>query len=240
MYTSSYILFFFVQTHNYFASSDSEVVERMQDVERLCNALSLERLQQFNEQLTPLSGREAQALVRQEIKELDEREKEKMASAASVAQSKSSQSAAASVSGSDWTMEEVQLLVKAVTLFPAGTVKRWDTIAKYVNTHSGEGSAEKTAKQVISKVKTLQKLEGEEKTAQNKMAYSRFEQQHALKEKGKGQAEAAPTERYGTHITIAIVLILCKSYVCDCSVDAPQPWTSEEQKVNVIDDHYRR
>jgi DnaJ family protein C protein 2 len=96
-------------------------------------------------------------------------------------------------------MEEVQLLVKAVTLYPAGTVKRWETIAKYVNTHSGEGSSEKTAKQVISKVKTLQKLEGEEKTTQNKMAFSRFEQQHALKEKAKGQgAEATPTKRYST------------------------------------------
>ena len=170
----------------------------MQVVERLCNALSLERLQQFNEQLAQVNPREAQALVEQEISELDRQEKEKMAAASLASRSKSSQGASASVTGSDWTMEEVQLLVKAVTLYPAGTVKRWETIAKYVNTHSGEGSSEKTAKQVISKVKTLQKLEGEEKTAQNKMAYSRFEQQHALKEKGKGQAEATPTERYGS------------------------------------------
>ena len=185
-----------MQTHNYFASSDSEVVGKMQDMERLCNALPLERLQQFNEQLTLLNPRECQALFEQEIGELDKQERDKMA-AASAAQAKSSQSAAASVTSSDWLMEEVQLLVKAVTLYPAGTVKRWEMIAKYVNTHSGEGCKEKTAKQVISKVKALQKLEGEEKTALNKMAFSRFEQQHTLKERDKGQTEATPTERYG-------------------------------------------
>ena len=194
----------------------------MQDVERLCNTLSLERLQQFNEQLARLSQKEAQTLVEQEISELDRQEREKMAAASLASQSKSSQGASssscASVTGSDWTMDEVQLLVKAVTLYPAGTVKRWETIAKYVNTHSGEGSREKSAKQVISKVKTLQKLEGEEKTTQNKMAFSRFEQQHALKEKGKGQAvvEASPTERYGTahqccsFLSRCVLLILCK------------------------------
>lgn len=175
----------------------------MQDVERLCNALSLEKLQQINEQLVGLNPRESQGLLEQEAKELDKRERDKVVASASTSTSdlpKSSQSALTSVTGSEWTMEEVQLLVKAVTLFPAGTVKRWETIAKYVNTHSVEASSEKTAKQVVSKVKALQKLEGEEKSAQNKMAFSRFEQQHTLKEKGKGQAEATPTERYGTLI----------------------------------------
>ena len=171
----------------------------MQDVERLCNALSLEKLQQINQQLVGLNPREAQALLEQEVKELDQREREKMAASASASASAQSKSAAASVTGSDWTMEEVQLLVKAVTLFPAGTVRRWETIAKHVNTHSVEASSEKTAKQVISKVKALQRLEAEEKSAQNKMAFSRFEQQHTLKEKGKGQAEATPTERYGIY-----------------------------------------
>ena len=204
----------FIQTHNYFASDDSEMVQKMQDVERLCNSLSVERLQQLNEQLAPLTQGDAQAAIEQELSELDRQEREKMAAASLASQSKASQgaSSAASVTGSDWTMEEVQLLIKAVTVYPAGTVKRWETIAKYVNAHSGEGSSEKTSKQVISKVKTLQKLEGEEKTAQNKMAFSRFEQQHALKEKGKGQgAEATPTERYSTIITInfMVVYALC-------------------------------
>lgn len=208
---------YLIQTHNYFASDDSEMVEKMQDVERLCNTLSLERLQQLNEQLAQLNQREAQALVEQEISELDRQEREKMAAASLASQSKSSQGAsAASVTGSDWMMEEIQLLVKAVTLYPAGTVKRWETIAKYVNTHSGEGSSEKTSKQVISKVKTLQKLEGEEKTAQNKMAFSRFEQQHTLKEKGKGQgAEATPTERYGTIFHDKIYALCMSDLVCN-------------------------
>lgn len=214
----------FIQTHSYFASDDSEMVQKMQDVERLCNSLSVERLQQLNEQLAPLNQGEAQAAIEQELSELDRQEREKMAAASSACQSKASHgaSSAASLTGSDWTMEEVQLLVKAVTVYPAGTVKRWETIAKYVNAHSGEGGSEKTSKQVISKVKTLQKLEGEEKTAQNKMAFSRFEQQHALKEKGKGQgAEASPTERYSTIIIINFMVVyalhFASIFYCRCT-----------------------
>ena len=85
------------------------------------------------------------------------------------------------------------MLVKAVTLYPAGTVRRWEAIAEYVNTHSPDGSKEKTARQVVTKVKALQKLDSSEKVEGNKAAFSRFEQEHAK----KGYVEADPTERYG-------------------------------------------
>ena len=86
------------------------------------------------------------------------------------------------------------MLVKAVTLYPAGTVRRWETSAGFVNTHSPEGSREKTARQVLSKVKALQKLDTSEKLEVNKLAFSRFAQDHVK----RGHVEAAPTERYGT------------------------------------------
>ena len=53
-----------------------------------------------------------------------------------------------------WTQEEVQLLVKAVKLHPAGTVKRWEAIAVFINSHSSTSEI-KTSQQVISKVKML-------------------------------------------------------------------------------------
>ena len=124
---------------------------------------------------------------------------------------KESISLSASSSGSDgcvgrdsnWSEEEEQLLVKAVSLFPAGTVRRWETVASFVNSHSGEGSKVKDAKMVISKVKALQRLEAlaaEQKDSLNKQAFSRFEQQHQVKEKGRTLAEqpqATPSKRYG-------------------------------------------
>lgn len=89
--------------------------------------------------------------------------------------------------------------MKAVNLFPAGTVRRWELVANFVNTHSGEGCKEKDAKMVISKVKSLQKLEAEEKVSLNKQAFANFEQQHQAKDKGRGaeQPQATPSERYG-------------------------------------------
>ena len=56
-----------------------------------------------------------------------------------------------------------------------------------------DGSKEKTARQVVTKVKALQKLDSSEKVEGNKAAFSRFEQEHAK----KGHVEADPTERYG-------------------------------------------
>ena len=85
-------------------------------------------------------------------------------------------------------------MVKAVVVYPVGTVKRWDTIATYVNTHSPDSCKDKTAKNVISKVKGMQKMEAMDKEQQNKMAFSTFEK---AKGKAGAVAEAAPTERFG-------------------------------------------
>ena len=93
------------------------------------------------------------------------------------------------------------MLVKAVALYPAGTVRRWETIAGFVNTHSPEGSREKTARQVLAKVKMLQKVDTSEKAEVNKMAFSRFAQEHVK----RGHVEAKPTERYGTAHTQGVL-----------------------------------
>lgn len=203
--------------HNYFAGGDAaKLVDRMQDLDRICTALPFQALQHLNQQLlaTP-TPEEAERLFEAEVGKLDKEEAEKL---------KESISLSASSSGSDgcagrdwnWSEEEQQLLVKAVSLFPAGTVRRWETVASFVNSHSsGEGSKVKDAKMVISKVKALQRLEAlaaEQKESLNKKAYSRFEQQHQVKEKGRALAEqpqATPSKRY----------------------DAPKPWTAEEQKL---------
>ena len=119
--------------------------------------------------------------------------------------SKTAASSLSSTTSDSWSMEEVQLLVKAVNMFPAGTVKRWETIANFINTHSTtsehEPCKEKDSKMVISKVKSLHKLESEQKEALNKQAFARFEQQHQPQDKGRGkgveQPQATPSVRYG-------------------------------------------
>lgn len=66
-------------------------------------------------------------------------------------------------------------------------------IASFINSHSPEGGQQKTAKQVIAKVKSLQRLEASEREGENTMAFQNFQKRHS----SKGKVEAAPTENLG-------------------------------------------
>lgn len=70
---------------------------------------------------------------------------------------KQTQVASQSNSENRWSELELQLLVKATTLFPIGTASRWEVIADYINEHGQNQGNEKTGKQVINKVKNLKK-----------------------------------------------------------------------------------
>ena len=134
------------------------------------------------------------------VRDLASRHKTEREASMAATKASSAQSSATASAGptSNWSPEEVQLLVKAVNIYPAGTVKRWDTIATYVNTHSSSTCKNKTAKHVIPQVKSMQKLETTDKEVQNKLAFSTFEQKQKTKGKAKAAgAESVPTERYG-------------------------------------------
>ena len=70
---------------------------------------------------------------------------------------KQSQSSSQNSSENKWSELELQLLVKATTLYPIGTASRWDVIAGYINEHGQNEGNQKNAKQVINKVKSLKK-----------------------------------------------------------------------------------
>ena len=57
--------------------------------------------------------------------------------------------------GGEWGTEELQILIKAVKLFPAGTNQRWDVVTEFINQHNG-GVAVRGVKETISKAKELQ------------------------------------------------------------------------------------
>ena len=61
-----------------------------------------------------------------------------------------------------------------------------------VHQHSS-GCTTKVEKQVIAKVKRLQKMQSGDREAENKMVFSKFAKDHLT----KGQVEALPTQRYG-------------------------------------------
>lgn len=58
-----------------------------------------------------------------------------------------------------WSTKETATLIKAVKLFPGGSLDRWSKIADYVNEHGqeeGSSASPRTAKQIISYSKQVQ------------------------------------------------------------------------------------
>jgi DnaJ homolog subfamily C member 2 len=80
-----------------------------------------------------------------------------------------------------WTKENIQLLIKAVNLFPAGTIQRWEVIANFINLHGTNMNDQKFyAKEVLNKAKDLQHTDyskNELKVEANQNAFHSFEKQ---------------------------------------------------------------
>ena len=92
----------------------------------------------------------------------------------------------------NWTPEELNLLIKAVNLFPAGTNQRWEVVANFINQHHGGNRA---AKEVLAQAKELQQSDFSRsalKEAANKAAYNKFEKD----QKGSTSEESVPSQRY--------------------------------------------
>ncbi|ETN63390.1 M-phase phosphoprotein 11 [Anopheles darlingi] len=161
----------------YFATDDKERLKHLEGVEKLIESFKLLELQDFNKELTT-GGRDVF------VKALDELETKLDAErrAAVVQQS----NAIPNNTGLKvvnrkalWSHENVQLLIKAVNLFPAGTISRWDVIANYLNQHGTElGELRFYAKDILNKAKELQSgdfSKSDLKTVVNQQAYESFE-----------------------------------------------------------------
>lgn len=162
---------------DYFINDESERLKHLEGVEKLCESLKVLELQEFNKELAA-GGRTAflKALDTLESKANDERR----------AQTSQTQAAIPNNAGLKvvnrkalWNHDNVQLLIKAVNLFPAGTISRWEVIANYLNQHgTGLGDMKFYAKDILNKAKELQSgdfTKSDLKTAVNQQAYESFE-----------------------------------------------------------------
>lgn len=185
-------------------------------MEKLCDRLELTSLQSLNEVLASGNKEEAKAAVEiqvQEVNALLQKEKEAEVQARLQATRSTEQaSGGGGGGGKGWNEEELQLLIKAVNLFPAGTNARWEVIANYMNLHSTSG-IKRTAKDVINKAKNLQRLDPIQKDTINKKAFEKFQKEHAAVPPTVDNA--VPSERFDA----------AASEVNSAS------WTTEEQKL---------
>uniref|UniRef100_A0A3Q3FUL2 DnaJ (Hsp40) homolog, subfamily C, member 2 n=1 Tax=Kryptolebias marmoratus TaxID=37003 RepID=A0A3Q3FUL2_KRYMA len=181
----------------------------MEEVEKLCDRLELTSLQSLNEILASGSREESKAAIGKQVEEVNcQLQKEKEAEAQARQAARSAEQASGGGGGAKgWNEEDLQLLIKAVNLFPAGTNSRWEVIANYMNLHSTSGM-KRTAKDVINKAKNLQKLDPLQKDEINRKAFEKFRKEHTSVPPSVDNA--MPSERFDGNSA---------------------PWTTEEQKL---------
>lgn len=161
--------------NNYFCENHEENLTHMTTIEKICEIMKLEELEQLNNDLK-VNGR---LIFVKAMEEIDKKlEEERIALIES--QKKVENNKLKSVKPiAEWNEEHIQLLIKAVNLFPAGTNQRWEVVANFINQHGTfEEGASFSAKEVLAKAKDLQNTDFSKsnlKVAANKQAYSNFE-----------------------------------------------------------------
>merc|ERR1711997_359306 len=114
-------------------------------------------------------------------------------------------------------MGELQLLIKSVNLFPAGTVNRWEVCAEFINQHSNN---QRSAKEVLAKAKDMQSgnfAMSSLKEEVNKLAYENLQ-----KGQKKEVLERCAEESKGTERT---------DNVAELAGLNATAWTPDEQKL---------
>uniref|UniRef100_A0A8C6WLM6 DnaJ homolog subfamily C member 2 n=1 Tax=Neogobius melanostomus TaxID=47308 RepID=A0A8C6WLM6_9GOBI len=196
---------------NYFTDNEVDSVKMMEEVEKLCDRLELTSLQSLNEVLASGSKEESKAAVEKQVHFLlGLHRSARPRSTPSSRRAPQGGHGGGGSAGKGWSPDDLQLLIKAVNLFPAGTNARWEVIANYMNIHSTSG-AKRTAKDVINKAKNLQRLDPNQKDEINKKAFEKFKKEHACV--APSIDNAVPSERF------------------DAAENSSAPWTTEEQKL---------
>ncbi|XP_075160416.1 dnaJ homolog subfamily C member 2 [Haematobia irritans] len=164
--------------HKYFGSNDKENLKNMEGVEKICETFSLSELQELNKKMekSPKDNffaalKLADSKIKAELEGISQTQMKNRTNT-------KTDGAIREVKRTEiWSNENVQLLIKAVNLFPAGTSQRWDVIASFINQHSS-GNTTITARDVLNKAKALQNSDFSKntlKTQANDAAFESFE-----------------------------------------------------------------
>lgn len=142
---------------NYYSTSEKEKIRNAEGVEKICEMLKYLDLQSFNKSLSA-GGRDA---FLAQLKDTEDKLEEERKALFDTAPAPVAVKVAAAVVPVDknimWTPENMQLLIKAVNLFPAGTVQRWEVVANYLNLHAVNlGNRKFMSRDVLNKAKDLQ------------------------------------------------------------------------------------
>lgn len=184
----------------HYATNTQERVLRLQQLDRLCQLLALDELQQLNQAMEAAADADRRKKVfLEKAKALEERLEREKAEQVGGTQGGRSQGGGAmdkgsSSASSSWSPDDVQLLVKAVNLFPAGTANRWEVVAAFLNQHGA--TSDRTAKEVLAKAKSLQRLDPQLKEEANRKAYEQHQKSVGSKAEVAFKDESTPSQRF--------------------------------------------
>lgn len=166
------------KSNNYFSTNSEDTIPHMTNVEKLCESLKLVELEELNKNLRD-GGRSVFLQTVQQLEEKSEAERKSIEKQLNTtSQSTTNTNSTKHSNGLNWTNDNVQLLIKAVNVFPAGTNQRWEVVANFINQHGNTTDGSFTAKDVLAKAKDLQKTDFSKnhlKADINKQAFNNFE-----------------------------------------------------------------
>lgn len=170
------------KSNNYYTNDDKEKLKHMEGVEKICEMLKHLELQELNKELVNDGKMVFKRVLKDTEDKLEEERKALFSNHKITPQTSNEQSQntlKASNRAAMWSPENMQLLIKAVNLFPAGTVQRWEVIANYMNQHSTDLKDKKfLARDVLNKAKDIQSSDFSKnvlKTQANDNAFASFE-----------------------------------------------------------------
>ncbi|XP_071054215.1 dnaJ homolog subfamily C member 2 [Onthophagus taurus] len=167
------------KSSNYFSEKESERINNMMAVDQICEVFSALELAELNKNLKN-NGKQAFAKAMSESQARIEEEKKSVLE--TYTQKVTEQLQNTNIANPEWTNDNLQLLIKAVNLFPAGTNQRWDVVANFLNQHGTftENTRKFNSKMVLAKAKDLQSTDFSKnnlKEAANKQAFDNLKKE---------------------------------------------------------------
>lgn len=202
--------------NEYFTEDADEKVQNLTDLDRLCEILSCEELKALNISLKGQNKIDCGKIFTKAVQDLNDRLEQEQNELLERSSKGSSGTDKASASR-PWSNDELALLIKAVNLFPAGTVNRWEVVAQFINQHTKSPEIVRAAKETLGKAKQMQQGDFHLSTLKdevNKKAYENLEKQ---KKPPKKVDEAEASTRTETAAEVQGLNLA--------------PWTNEEQKL---------
>merc|ERR1712066_946340 len=121
------------------------------EINLICTQLEAIELSNFAKKLATLNPDDLKTAVVQEFENV----KQALKSDEQKESEETAKKIEAAKKEKEWSVEEIQLLVKAANVFVAGTTKRWDKISAYYNDHHAENEINRTPKDCMAAIKML-------------------------------------------------------------------------------------